>query len=82
MVSECAVLRAPRNWVAAALIAGIGVYRRYISVLLPPCCRYTPTCSQYAIDSIRKYGPLVGSWRALCRLLRCHPFHPGGYDPA
>jgi len=71
-----------RAWVTAGLLGGIHFYRRYVSILLPPCCRFQPTCSQYALDSIRKYGPLRGSWRALCRIGRCHPFHPGGYDPA
>jgi putative membrane protein insertion efficiency factor len=58
-------------------------YQVLISPLLPPqTCRFTPTCSQYAIDAVRKHGPLRGSYRAARRILRCHPFHPGGYDPA
>jgi hypothetical protein len=54
-----------------------------IAPILPPnSCRFYPTCSHYAIDALRKYGVLKGSWRALKRIGRCHPFHPGGYDPA
>lgn len=56
-------------------------YRRFISPLLPPACRFTPTCSQYALEAIEKYGALKGGYLAIRRLLRCHPFHPGGYDP-
>lgn len=56
-------------------------YRRFISPCLPPACRFTPTCSQYALEAIEKYGALKGGYLALRRILRCHPFHPGGYDP-
>lgn len=62
----------------------IGLIRFYqigISPLIRPSCRFTPTCSQYAIDVIRKDGPLRGTWRAIRRILRCHPWNPGGYDP-
>ncbi len=56
-------------------------YRRFISPLFPPSCRFTPTCSQYAIDSIERFGTIKGSYLATMRILRCNPFHPGGYDP-
>lgn len=63
------------------LIWLIKSYRALISPLFPPVCRFQPTCSTYAIQSIERFGPLRGSWLALRRILRCHPFHPGGYDP-
>ena len=56
-------------------------YRKNISPLRPPCCRFVPTCSEYALEALEKYGALKGSWFALRRLLKCHPFHKGGYDP-
>ena len=59
----------------------IGIYRNYISPMKSPCCRYIPTCSEYAKIAIEKYGARKGSWLALKRVLRCHPFHEGGYDP-
>ena len=59
----------------------IRFYRREISPLKPSCCRFTPTCSQYAMEAIEKYGALKGGYLAVRRILRCHPFHPGGYDP-
>ncbi len=63
------------------LLALIRFYRGAISPYLPRSCRYTPTCSQYALEAVQKYGALKGGWLALRRILRCHPFHPGGYDP-
>ncbi len=66
---------------AKILIALIDLYRRYISPLFPPSCRFLPTCSQYAIEAITVHGSLKGCFLALKRILRCHPFHPGGYDP-
>ena len=59
----------------------IKFYRKYISPLKRPCCIYYPTCSQYAIDAIQKYGAFKGGFMSIKRILRCHPFHEGGYDP-
>ena len=67
----------PRRTIAA-LIRG---YQRWISPQLPPSCRFTPSCSQYALEAVTKHGALRGSWHAARRLARCHPFHPGGHDP-
>ena len=63
------------------LLKLIRFYRKYLSPARPPCCRFVPTCSEYALQAIGKYGALKGSWLALRRLLRCHPFCKGGYDP-
>ncbi|UBF27682.1 membrane protein insertion efficiency factor YidD [Kovacikia minuta CCNUW1] len=63
------------------LIGLIKGYRVFISPLFPPMCRFQPTCSQYALEAIDRHGVLKGSWLATCRICRCHPFHPGGYDP-
>ncbi|HEY6243745.1 MAG TPA: membrane protein insertion efficiency factor YidD [Pyrinomonadaceae bacterium] len=67
--------------VKTVLISLLKFYKLAISPLLPPACRFIPTCSEYAVDAIARYGALRGSRLALGRLLRCHPFHPGGYDP-
>jgi len=56
-------------------------YKRFISPLLPAACRFEPTCSIYMYQAIDKYGVVRGSWMGLRRIGRCHPFHPGGYDP-
>ena len=63
------------------MILLIMFYRRAISPLFPPCCRFVPTCSQYALEAVRRYGPFKGGRMAVRRILRCHPFNPGGYDP-
>ena len=57
------------------MLACIRFYRKNISPMRPPCCRFIPTCSQYALEAIEKYGALKGGWLALRRILRCHPFH-------
>lgn len=66
---------------ARVLTAVITFYRRVISPLLGPHCRFYPTCSAYALDALRQHGALRGSWLTVRRLARCHPFHPGGIDP-
>jgi uncharacterized protein len=70
-----------RGLVARALLAVIGFYRTVISPALPPSCRYTPSCSAYAVEAIQLHGAGRGGWLAVRRLLRCHPFHAGGHDP-
>jgi putative membrane protein insertion efficiency factor len=59
----------------------IRLYRLAVSPILPPSCRFHPTCSHYAEESLERHGMLKGSWLALRRIVRCHPWHPGGYDP-
>lgn len=56
-------------------------YQRFISPLKAPSCRFYPTCSHYSLQALEKYGPVKGLWMTAARILRCHPFHPGGYDP-
>ena len=63
------------------LLLLVQFYRSCISPLTPPSCRYYPTCSAYAMEAIKRYGARRGAWMALRRILRCHPFHRGGYDP-
>ncbi|MDD3776126.1 MAG: membrane protein insertion efficiency factor YidD [Actinomycetota bacterium] len=63
------------------LITIIKAYKRFLSPILPNSCRFYPTCSQYAVDAIYKYGVLKGSMKAVYRILRCNPFNKGGYDP-
>ena len=65
-------------WVLVLLVTG---YRRLISPLLPPSCRFYPSCSAYALEAVQVHGALRGSWLAVRRLSRCHPFHAGGLDP-
>ncbi|MBE6205242.1 MAG: membrane protein insertion efficiency factor YidD [Alistipes sp.] len=63
------------------LLALVKFYQYCISPLTPPSCRYVPTCSQYAVEALRKYGPIKGCWLTLKRLSRCHPWGGSGYDP-
>ena len=62
-------------------IALLRFYKRFLSPLLPPMCRFEPTCSVYMMDAVSKYGALRGIWMGVRRLGRCHPFNPGGWDP-
>ncbi len=72
---------AGRGPVARALLASIGFYSRAVSPALPPRCRFAPTCSAYAAEAVAVHGAARGSWLALRRLLKCAPWHPGGFDP-
>jgi hypothetical protein len=63
------------------LIILIDLYRYSFSILFGPCCRFTPSCSSYALLSIHRFGIVEGAWLIFKRLIKCHPFHPGGYDP-
>jgi putative membrane protein insertion efficiency factor len=71
------VLRWPSRF-AMLLIRG---YQRFISPALPASCRFSPSCSQYSLDAIKRYGLVRGGWLGARRLVRCHPFNPGGFDP-
>ena len=64
-----------------AILRVIRFYQASVSPLFPPRCRYIPTCSEYAMQAIARFGTLKGSWQALRRIGRCHPLHPGGHDP-
>ncbi len=66
------------KYIAMALIR---LYQLTLSPILPPACRFTPTCSRYAYEALDRFGFFKGSWLAVKRIGRCHPFHPGGYDP-
>ncbi|MHC5252377.1 membrane protein insertion efficiency factor YidD [Listeria kieliensis] len=63
------------------LVGLIGIYRKFISPLTPPSCRFSPTCSEYGIEAIQTHGALKGSYLTIRRILKCHPFHKGGFDP-
>lgn len=63
------------------LVAPIRLYQMTLSRALPPSCRFYPSCSEYTAQAILKHGPIRGIWLGVKRILRCHPFHPGGYDP-
>lgn len=71
----------PLNALRELWLLPVRIYRRFISPLKPPCCRFTPTCSEYAVEAVRKRGVIVGTALAVWRVLRCNPFGRGGYDP-
>ncbi len=71
----------PAKLTQQLLLALIQVYRYALSPFLGQRCRFYPSCSAYAAEALTRYGPLRGSWLAIKRVLRCHPFHPGGHDP-
>ena len=66
---------------ARVLMVPIAGYRRFVSPLLAPRCRFAPSCSEYALTALAEHGAVRGLWLAVKRIARCHPFHPGGYDP-
>ncbi len=70
-----------RSIFTTLLLLPIKGYRLFLSPLLPPSCRYTPTCSAYALEAISKHGPIKGTWLALKRISSCHPWGGSGYDP-
>ncbi len=70
-----------KRLIVAILILPVRFYQLVISPMLPPSCRYVPTCSQYTIEALRKHGPVKGLWLAVKRILRCHPWGGSGYDP-
>jgi uncharacterized protein len=69
------------NIAKAAVLSLLRGYKCFLSPMLAPACRYTPTCSEYAMESVDRFGAVRGSWMAFKRILRCHPFVRGGYDP-
>ncbi len=76
-----AVKRAAGSTPQEICLAMIRIYQKYLSPLKPSTCRFYPTCSQYCYDAVKKYGVLRGVALGMMRILKCHPFYPGGYDP-
>lgn len=74
-------LESSPGWLARRGIGMIRFYQQSISPLTPPACRFTPSCSQYTLLAIEKYGFFKGTWLGIRRISKCHPFHPGGHDP-
>ena len=75
------LLRLLRSGCTLLLLPPVYFYRYALSPMFPPTCRFTPTCSQYAVEALKKHGPVKGLWLTLRRLLRCHPWGGSGYDP-
>jgi putative membrane protein insertion efficiency factor len=70
-----------RAWATAFLICGVRIYQLLIRPVLPPLCRFQPSCSEYMIEAVTKYGPVCGACKGVWRICRCGPWTPGGYDP-
>ena len=66
---------------ARVVMTMLGGYKRFVSPWLPPACRFEPTCSEYMLEAVRRFGAARGAWLGVRRLVRCHPWHPGGCDP-
>lgn len=75
------IWHAPAGVCARAVVAALRLYKLAISPWLPAACRFHPTCSEYMSEAVRRHGVLRGLWLGVKRLLRCHPFNPGGFDP-
>jgi hypothetical protein len=73
--------RTANEWVREGIIVVIHLYQHTVSILLGPCCRFAPSCSSYALVSVQRFGILEGARLTFKRLVKCHPLHPGGYDP-
>lgn len=70
-----------KTLLAKPLIWLVRAYQLLVSPFLPPSCRFHPSCSHYAVEALERHGPIKGAWLAVRRILRCHPWHPGGHDP-
>jgi len=70
-----------RRLSAGTIVLGVRIYQRCLRPVLPPAGRFQPSCSEYMIQAVAKYGPVRGAWRGVCRICRCHPWSRGGYDP-
>jgi putative membrane protein insertion efficiency factor len=75
------ILQGPRWLLSKALVVGVRGYQVCLRPFLPAVCRFHPSCSEYFILAVHKYGPVRGAWRGVRRICRCHPWNPGGYDP-
>ena len=75
------IIKGLRNFFVEVLCLPIRFYQVFISPLLPPCCKYEPSCSHYAVESLKKHGPVKGFYLSVKRILRCNPYSRGGYDP-
>ena len=75
------IIKQSNRLLAKLFIYMVRIYQKYISPMRGPTCRFYPTCSQYSIEAYKKYGAMKGTYLTIRRILKCHPFHPGGYDP-